>query len=571
MSSHAIYSQISAELISRGAIDKSIVEQIAAPNDNSEIVGLLAPRVTSTLELAKVISQFRRLELFDPKKVPQDSNIFGSAAEGTIWLIYEQTCYVSNPFDTRVMNFIGKTRSTQFKRFGVLDASIKRDEIWKRIQIVDSESKSQDSLNLSIDDIVSLALRSALDLRASDIHFIPEEKRVVVKVRLDGKLRAVNEYPVSRAENVGRYLFHLCKVNFNPTGENVGSFTFAFDRQTVREIRASCVPQKIGNQKSVRIALRILGNEYGVTPLPNLGFEKNVLEDLQSISTRPQGLFIISGPTGAGKSSTLNSMLDYAVKNGPDKNYMTIEDPVEQTVFGVSHLEVDSNFNHEDAMRAVMRQDPDTIMTGEIRDRDTAEFCLQMALTGHMAFATIHANSAFAALTRLIELGVDLSVLLECVTGFSAQRLIRRVCKHCCSYAPFNSLEKFKLYSLDSFVQENANAEIPLPNASGCDNCYEGYSGRLPLFELLTLSNDVREMIKGKRSLHSIQRELMDMGAFTDLWRDGFRRVVDKETTLEEVESRCIDFLDYRKSEAKEDTRVIKLTPIAASPRHTIS
>jgi type IV pilus assembly protein PilB len=292
------------------------------------------------------------------------------------------------------------------------------------------------------------------------------------------------------------------------------------------EFRASCVPTIYGE----KIVLRLLGqNEFMAVPgLENLSFSKPILDGIRQIIHSPNGVFFVTGPTGSGKTTTLYAALK--ALNRKDKNIMTIEDPVEYRLPGVNQVQVNplAGVTFAVALRAFLRQDPDVILVGEIRDLETATIASQAALTGHLVLTTMHTNNALQAVTRLIQIGVEPFLVAPSIIGVMAQRLVRRLCEHCKEKYELSRAEIEEFFIWDG-------QPVFFHRAKGCERCnFTGFSGRIAIHELFIIDEATRQHIARNASILDIQKYARDAG-FTTMRYDGFKKVLMGLTTVDEI------------------------------------
>ncbi len=372
--------------------------------------------------------------------------------------------------------------------------------------------------------LVNLIFSIAIQDRASDIHIQPLEHEVRVRFRIDGLLYDIYKLP-KRTQNA---VTSRIKVM---SGLDVAEKRLPQDgriklRITGREIdvRVSIIPSVYGEQA----VMRLLDKGATLISLEQIGMS-TLRKTLVSLIERPQGVFLVTGPTGSGKTTTLYAALNHI--NTPEKNILTVEDPVEYVLQGIAQIQVNPKI-HLDfarALRSFLRQDPDVIMVGEIRDEETAQIAIQAALTGHLVFSTLHTNDSASALTRLVDMGVEPYLLTSSITAILAQRLVRRICPHCVE--PYESSE----YERELLASYFKDAEKQLFKGKGCENCLStGFSGRVGIFELLTLSPRIRQMVQDKASSEEIKAQSIKEGMIT-LREDGIRKVFDGLTTLSEI------------------------------------
>jgi general secretion pathway protein E len=275
--------------------------------------------------------------------------------------------------------------------------------------------------------------------------------------------------------------------------------------------------------------MRLLDKGSAMVGLERIGMSPEFEKTIVSLITKPQGVFLVTGPTGSGKTTTLYASLQLI--NTPEKNILTVEDPVEYILPGIGQMQVNPkiDLNFAKALRSFLRQDPDVIMVGEIRDEETARIAIQAALTGHLVFSTLHTNDSASALTRLIDMGVEPYLLTSSITAILAQRLVRKICPHCRDvYKP----TEFESELLAEYLKSSGRI---LYKGRGCENCIDtGYIGRTGIFELLKMSSKIRQMVQLKKSSEEIKDEAIKEGMLT-LREDGLNKAFEGTTTLSEI------------------------------------
>lgn len=364
--------------------------------------------------------------------------------------------------------------------------------------------------------------------RASDIHIEPYERRVAVRFRIDGVLSEVADVPV-------RFHSSICARIKIMAGLNIAEKRLPQDgRIRIKlagkdiDIRVATVPTTHGE----RVTMRLLDKSAVVLDLATIGMDPRTLGQVEELIVRPYGIVLVTGPTGSGKTTTLYSCL--ARINKPDLNILTIEDPVEYQLEGISQVAVSPKINLTFAagLRSFLRHDPDVIMVGEIRDRETAEIAIQASLTGHLVFSTIHTNDAAGAFTRLIDMGVEPFLVASSLLANMAQRLVRRLCKHC--KEPFVPTDA-ELRQLEVTREAVDAAGGILFRPKGCEVCGGlGYKGRAGIYELLHVSNDIRQLVMSRAPATEIKRIAVAEG-MTTLRQYGGAQVIKGVTTIEEV------------------------------------
>jgi general secretion pathway protein E len=374
----------------------------------------------------------------------------------------------------------------------------------------------------------SLLFRAAKE-RASDIHIEPMERELLVRFRIDGVLQEIIKPPkryqnsiVSRVKVMGQLniaekrLPQDGRIRIKLAGRDI-------------DIRLSTIPCTFGE----RIVMRLLDKNTTLLDLTDIGMGVDTMRGMDQVIRRSHGIILVTGPTGSGKTTTLYAALSRI--NTPDLNILTVEDPVEYQLRGISQMAINPKIGLSFAagLRSFLRQDPDVIMVGEIRDRETAEIAIQASLTGHLVFSTVHTNDAASAITRLVDMGVEPFLVASSLMAVMAQRLVRRVCPHCReSYRP--TAEELKEVALTPEAVARAGNPT-IYRAKGCDACGgTGYRGRTGIYELLLVDDDIRQLTLKNVDSSTIKRTGVQKGMLT-LLDDGARKVLAGETTLAEV------------------------------------
>ena len=356
--------------------------------------------------------------------------------------------------------------------------------------------------------LVNLLITRAVEVRASDIHIEPFENEVKVRYRIDGVLHEVESAPKRLEKAMISRLKIMARLNIAERRlPQDGRIRLKAAEREI-DLRVSTVPILHGES----LVMRILDKESTVIDLPSLGFFPETLYAFKEIIKKPNGILLVTGPTGSGKTTTLYGAL--ATINAPGKKIITVEDPIEYQIKGVNQIQVrpQIGLNFAGTLRHIVRQDPDVIMIGEIRDLETAGIAIQSSLTGHLVFSTLHTNDAAGAITRLLDMGVEAFLLSSTVRGILAQRLVRVVCPACGQPRPAES--------------------VP---GTGCSACaYTGYRGRLGIFELLVVNDAIRRLILANADAAEIRSAARAHGMAT-LLEDGRRKVGSGITTLAEV------------------------------------
>lgn len=372
--------------------------------------------------------------------------------------------------------------------------------------------------------LVNLFITRAVESRASDIHIEPFEDELKVRYRIDGVLHETESTPKRLQAAIVSRIKIMAKLNIAERRlPQDGRIKLKVGEKEI-DLRVSTIPVLHGES----VVMRILHKEGIMIDLDKLGFPPYTLSQFNNLITKPNGIILVTGPTGSGKTTTLYGVLDKL--NSPDKKIITVEDPIEYQLKGINQIQVKPQIglNFANTLRHIVRQDPDIIMIGEIRDLETAEIAIQSALTGHLVFSTLHTNDAPSAVTRLLDMGVEDFLLSSTVRGILAQRLVRIICPSCKEIAP-SMAEKGELARLG--IEES----FTLYMGRGCEKCsFTGYYGRTGIFELLVVDDDIRELIL-KDSDSNQLREMAKRHGMRTLIEDGIEKIKAGITTLSEV------------------------------------
>lgn len=378
--------------------------------------------------------------------------------------------------------------------------------------------------------LVDALLSDAVKKGASDIHFEPERGFLRIRYRIDGVLQKIRSLHKKYWSAMVVRLKVMAGMNIaEMRAPQDGHITLTISGHPI-DFRASAQPTLHGEN----IVLRILDRKKGIVPLNRLDFKAQDRTHLEMMMARPEGIILVTGPTGSGKTTTLYSMLNHL--NSESVNIMTLEDPVEYPMVQIrqSSINVAAKMDFATGIRSLMRQDPDIILVGEIRDPDTASMAFRAAMTGHQVFSTLHTNSAAAVFPRLFDIGVSATIMVGNIIGVIAQRLIRKLCSHCKEQYEPDELE-CRLLGLSMNTDKP-----PVYRAMGCDRCNQkGYWGRTAIIEIIRMDADIDAVIARGAAIHEIKQIAKEKG-FSLLTDDGIRKVLQGTTSLEEV-SRVVD------------------------------
>lgn len=412
---------------------------------------------------------------------------------------------------------------------GTASAVFGEDESDLEKAAADLEESSRDLLDVTdeapVIRLVNSILGQAVKERVSDIHIEPFEKHLSVRFRKDGILREVLRPPKRFQASITSRIKIMGNLNIAEKRlPQDGRIRRVVAGKEI-DVRLSSVPTSFGE----RLVLRILDKTSTILDLTDLGFDGDKLKVMHELITRPHGIILVTGPTGSGKTTTLYACLSRI--NTPDKNILTVEDPVEYQINGIGQVHVNTKIGltFASGLRSFLRQDPDVILIGEIRDRETAEIAVQASLTGHLVFSTLHTNDASSAFTRLVDMGIEPFLIASSVLATVAQRLVRVVCRECRErYEPSPG-------ELETLGIDRVRPEDTFYRAVGCPECSNtGYSGRNAIYEILNVDDQVRELVMKSADSSEIKRMAMSQGMRT-LRQDGVDKVRRGITTAEEV------------------------------------
>jgi len=536
--------------------------EVASLQKNLSIINYLyqfshIPRI----EITKAISEIEQVSYVDLEKIPIDSQAVGLISEsitrryGIIPYRFEpkeSAIYIAteNPFDTTIVDFLEKKTGKK-----IILTLADKEQILKKIDLSYSQGLSpevRDALKEYLPDvnketktgnvqvhqapiakIISTILDFAIKGRASDIHIEPEETRTKVRYRIDGILQEKLSLPKTIHEALISRIKILSELKIDEKRiPQDGRFTFRSQNEEV-DLRISTLPTVFGE----KVVMRLLKKTGGIPSMTDLGFGGPQLKELEEAIAKPYGIILITGPTGSGKTTTLYSILSRL--NKPTVNIITLEDPVEYQIAGINQVQINiqAGLTFATGLRAFLRQDPNIILVGEVRDKETTQLAIQAALTGHLVFSTLHTNNAATAIPRLIDLGAEPFLIASVLTAILAQRISRKICPFCkVSYqasAEVTTNIKSVLGSL--FPKKFETSPIFLSKGKGCGECNQtGYLGRIAIFEILKVTTAIIQHVLHQESADIIEKTAKKEG-FVRMIEDGYLKVLDGVTTMEEV------------------------------------
>ena len=421
------------------------------------------------------------------------------------------------------------------KVYGDIQKTAEVEQTIDSITVVSGDEGSQEEVDLSPDKaseedapivkLVNLIFQESIKERATDIHIEPMEKQVYIRIRIDGVLQTIMTPPIASLSGLVTRIKILSNLNIAEKRlPQDGRFSIKAPGKDI-DIRVSILPTVYGEKVVMRL-LDKTGFDFNLT---SLGFPKRNLNTFKKVINQPYGMVVVSGPTGSGKSTSLYAALK-EIKS-EKTNITTVEDPVEYQLDGVNQVQVfeDIGLTFGSTLRSILRQDPDVLLIGEIRDGETADIAVKFSLTGHLVFSTVHANDAPGTITRLLDIGIAPFLVGSCLNLVMAQRLVRRICTNCKEeYKASN--EELKLVGLDP-----SKVDSPLYKGKGCAECRNtGYKGRLAIFEMIPMARDLRKLVFDNANEDEIRQSALDNGMVT-LREAGLERVLDGTTSVEEV------------------------------------
>jgi general secretion pathway protein E len=553
------YERYTRELVTRGKLREAEISRarrLAAQTDDQPIPALLVKLgLVSERDTAEILADVSGLPLVAPEDYPEasplpdtlairflkENHLAGLAASDSAVEIA-----VTDPFDQALLDAMALACDRPVKvRIGLaseIDRAVETQlGAGKSLmgEIVDTFGSDDDINQADVEHLkdlaseapvirmVNLIMQRAVEMRASDIHVEPFESRLKVRFRIDGVLREVEAPPVRSTAAVISRIKIMAKLNIAERRlPQDGRIKLQVQGKEL-DLRVSTVPTMFGES----VVIRLLHKESIKFDFGTLGFDGDALKRFLDVLELPHGIILITGPTGSGKSTSLYTALNKI--NTPDRKIITVEDPVEYQLEGVNQIQTKPQIGltFASALRSIVRQDPDVIMIGEMRDLETARIAVQSALTGHLVLSTLHTNDAAGGVTRLMDMGLEDYLITSTVNGILGQRLVRRLCQHC--HEPFEALpEMVAEMNLWKFTD---GADVQLYRPGGCEACDgTGYRGRLAITEFLVMSDDIRRLVMTHAQARQIEAQALLEGMHT-MYDDGLRKALQGLTTIEEV------------------------------------
>jgi type IV pilus assembly protein PilB len=567
-----IYKNLREVLLDQGKIDAAKAEEInlrQVKTGESEEEIVRAMRIIDEESLVKAKAELLRVEYINldsigfspealalvPESVAQKYKVVPYSMDPRNKIL---SVTMANPLDIETIEFLEKkagmkvraaiSTEKQINEF-ISEKYVREKGITSEVSKALDERKKDEGKTLAdtakkvsaeapVAKIVTTILEFAVKSRASDIHMEPQEDNVRIRYRIDGILqekymlpRNVHEAVVSRIK-----ILSSLKIDEKRVPQD-GRFFFSSDGNDV-DLRVSTLPTTYGE----KVVMRLLKKSQKVPSLPDLGLRGLALKNLMEAIERPHGIIIVCGPTGSGKTTTLYSVLDKVATS--KVNVVTIEDPVEYQMKGVNQVQVNTQagLTFASALRSFLRQDPNVIMVGEVRDTETAELAINASLTGHLVFSTLHTNDAAGVPPRMLDMGVEPFLLVSSLTCVVGQRVLRKVCKECIGETEMTpdieSEMKATLGPIYNMITEKWAKDgktVKMPKVVGCEKCNNtGYFGRIAIYEVMPMTEKIAKLVVEKAAASEIQKQAMSDGMLT-MKQDGYVKVLEGVTTLEEV------------------------------------
>ena len=543
--------QLGNLVLAKKIVDNKKLEDILASAKNNDLSladALVDKEIISEENLAKILAEFLHIDLINLSEITLDSKLVNLVPEKVArkqrLIVFGQEkdslkVALTDPTDRETLDLLsqktGKKITPYLATARDIENSLKiyRQDIQTTFDLLLSGSKlgviSEDT---PVAKIADLLIEYAYQDKASDIHIEPEEKYCLIRFRLDGVLHDVLRLPKNLHERIVSRIKVLSKLR---TDEHLspqdGKMRLQLDRENL-DIRVSIVPVADGE----KIVLRLLSSKSRQFSLQDLGMNPTDLAKVTNAFNKSFGMVLSTGPTGSGKTTSIYSILK--ILNSRDKNITTIEDPVEYRIQGVNQIQVNpkTSLNFSNGLRSILRQDPNIIFVGEIRDNDTAAIAVNAALTGHLVLSTLHTNDAATTIPRFIDMKVEPFLVASTINIIIAQRLVRKIC-HRCRQEVTVTVDDLSKNLSPSVIAKNFGHQptVKLFRGLGCDFCHHtGYYGRIGIFEVIEMNNKIRKLISKKCDSETILAQAINNG-LTTMFEDGLQKCLQGLTTIEEI------------------------------------
>lgn len=512
-------------------ISEAKAKMLGIPFVNLETTSF-SPQALSFLPRA-VVERFLIIPFFYDQKLQTLSIAMANPEDlEAVGFVQQKTGLLIKTFASTTKD-VNEAIAKQYRQelIGEVGDAIKETEEYSANRVVDSSQIAEIIKEAPVAKIVSTILEYAVNSRSSDVHIEPQEDRVRVRYRIDGILYDKLSLPKNVQESVLSRIKILSEMKIDEHRiPQDGRFNFKVGENEV-DLRISVIPATQGE----KIVMRLLRKSGGIPSLNMLGLTGVSLSSLETSILKPHGIILVCGPTGSGKTTTLYAVLSRL--NTTRVNIMSLEDPVEYQISGVTQVQINSavGLTFASGLRSFLRQDPNIILVGEIRDKETAELAMQAALTGHLVFSTLHTSSAAGALPRLLDLGAETFLLASTITAIVGQRIARKICNNCKeSYAPLPiMIEEMKKTLGKLYTQKDS--EVKFYKGKGCSECAtSGYNGRVGIYEVLKVDEKISQLVLQHSDSGTLERQAIANGMVT-MKQDGYIKVLKGQTTVEEV------------------------------------
>ena len=548
-----------AYLVQKGKVSSQIAENQPISDSKDSLVPDCIRVCKDDLAVAGAVAH--ALEIFHLEMVEDGIDIkFSSMTDN--WLVYDNKLCVPNPYDRQLLNdaldWARREGFDNLKRGVVSQTYLGQLLAVHCVSDVESDGAGvDDKLALQVVDEI---IRHAAQKDASDIHFMPgRTDKVDLQYRIDGVLRNERKLDLKMHDAIVRSVVDTrSNVQFHSNKQQDGKFEFKLSQNKTLNLRVSTMPVVQQSSASLKLVIRLLGNNMALADLDKLGLSPVNKQLLIKFGGYPNGMIILTGPTGSGTTTTLYAQLLHMRSTNPNRNFHTLEDPVEQQHEGISHTEVSVNLTFAQALRGMLRQDPDVILVGEMRDNETANLAYTAAMTGHLILSTLHTNNTHESIGRLMEMEIPTAIIATNTTAFVAQRLCRSLCKVCkVEYRLKDDPERQSIYGGHPLLSElGGETRLFKANPDGCNECggklNGGEKGRRGVVEILEITPDVQVAILNGVNPAILRREQIQNGTFKDLWDDGIRLLLEGVVGFKQLED---ELKPYMQDRLKVDTR----------------
>lgn len=531
-------------LVKRGKVTQQIAD--SQPTSESMAVIMMDAIRVSKDDAAVAEAAAHHLNIFY-LAVAEEGLAIHCAGPEDGWLIYSDVLCVTNPFDKALCELAvawARNENKNTSKLGVISSSYLGQLRAANVATNTETDQVDDKLALQqIEDII----RNAATMDASDVHFVPDQTdKVEIKYRIDGVLLAQRKVDLTLLRAMVRALLEQkCAVTFSSIHQQDGKCDLHLSGNKMISLRVSTIPVVRKSETAPKLVVRLLGNNAALADLNRMGMSPSNLDKLIRYGNYPSGMIVLTGPTGSGKTTTLYAQLINMQNSNPNRNFHTVEDPVEIQQMGMSHTEVrEPHLTFAHALRALLRQDPDVILVGEMRDDETAELAFKASMTGHLVLTTLHTNNSHESVGRLQNMGIGTDLIVTNTTAFLAQRLVRTLCKHCKqpSLLKADEVRNAKYGRHPAFMLKGGDTEVFTKNKSGCKECNFGEKGRRGILEIFEMTAEVQvELLSGKNP-SILRREQIAAGTFEDLWDDGLRLVAEGAISFEQLEAELKEY-----------------------------